>query len=63
MKKITLFFFCFTIFSAFAQEYSFVNGDPKFMEPNPLLNEKNPNLDKYVLKPGLPDGILFYFFR
>ena len=32
------------------------------MVKNPARNEKNPNLDEYVLKPGLPDGSYIIFF-
>jgi len=62
MKKILLILCCFSFLSTFAQNYSFVNGDPKFMEPNPLVNEKNPDIDKYVLKPRLPDGSYTIFY-
>jgi antitoxin component YwqK of YwqJK toxin-antitoxin module len=62
MKKIILILCCFSFVSTFAQKYSFVNGDPKFMDPNPLIDEHNPDLDKFVLKAGLPDGSYTIFF-
>ena len=32
------------------------------MDPNPVVDEKNPDMDKYVLKPGLPDGSYTIYF-
>src|SRR5690349_8707115 len=62
MKKITLILCFFSFLSSFAQNYSFVNGDPKFMEPNTVVDVRNPLPDKYILKSGLPDGIYTIFF-
>jgi antitoxin component YwqK of YwqJK toxin-antitoxin module len=62
MKKIIFFFCCFSFLTSFAENYSFVNGDPKFMEPNPIAGEKNPDADKYILKSELPDGIYTIFY-
>jgi antitoxin component YwqK of YwqJK toxin-antitoxin module len=61
MKKMLVFLFMAPAF-AMAQNYSFVNGDIKFMTPNPAKNDKNPNVDEYVLKPGLPDGTYTIFY-
>lgn len=58
MKKLlTLIFFLPVL--CFAQNYSFVNGDPKFMDRNPVKDAKS---DEYVLKPGLPDGTYTIYY-
>jgi antitoxin component YwqK of YwqJK toxin-antitoxin module len=62
MKKLLFILCCFSFVSVFAQDYSFVNGDPKFMVPNPIADDRRPELDKYVLKPDLPDGTYSIFF-
>ncbi len=56
MKKLLAFLFLLSFFGAKAQNYTFVNGDMKFMMPNKAKDAQNPNLDDYVLKPNLPDG-------
>ena len=62
MKKLIFILCCFSFVTTFAQTYSFVYGDPKFMEPNPVKDEGRADLDKYVLKSGLPDGSYTIFF-
>jgi|GEM_PF-6320472 len=62
MKKILAFLFFVPVFAAFAQTYSFENGNTKFMVINPVRDAKNPNVDEYVLKPGLPDGAYTIFY-
>ena len=60
MKKILTLLAFMPLLSA-AQNYSFVNGDPKFMVINPA-KDTNPNQDEYILKPGLPDGSYTIFY-
>jgi antitoxin component YwqK of YwqJK toxin-antitoxin module len=61
MKKLLIILFLLP-FAILAQDYAFVNGDTKFMVPNSARDAKNPNLDEYVLKPGLPDGSYTIFY-
>ncbi len=62
MKKLFTLLFLIAFNTAFGQTYSFVNGDMKFMVPNPVRDAKNPDLDEYVMKPGLPDGSYTIFY-
>lgn len=62
MKKLLTLLLLIPVFGAFAQDYSFVNGDMKFMVPNKAKDATNPNQDDYVLKPGLPDGSYTIFY-
>jgi antitoxin component YwqK of YwqJK toxin-antitoxin module len=62
MKKLFYIFCLLSFIPAFAQNYSFVYGDPKFMEPNPVIDDRRPELDKYVIKSGLPDGSYTIFY-
>ena len=62
MKKLfTLFLLLCSVYS-FAQTYAFVNGDMKFMVPNPAKDSKHPDQDEYVLKPNLPDGAYTIYY-
>ena len=62
MKRILTFLLLIPCSAVFAQRYSFVNGDMKFMIPNKMKDSKSTTQDEYVLKPGLPDGSYTIFY-
>ena len=62
MKKLFTLLFLVSALPALAQNYAFVNGDSKFMDPNPAYDAGNPKQDEFILKPNLPDGSYTIFY-